>query len=173
MIPCRQPGSHCLSSSNLLLVLGAIALAGAITVFTGAPVHAQAQPTINQPFAMLQALDKITARVRRLDIAVGSQATFGTLEIIVQACRSTRPEQTPEDAGFLQIYDTPPGQDRQRVFSGWMFASSPALSAMDHAVYDIWVLDCGTPPPPPPENFDRQRFYSLPRSPILPPRPPE
>lgn len=136
--------------------------------------HAQTQatPTVEQPYAILQALDKITATVQRLDVPVGGEARFGTLEIVVRACRSTLPEETPEDAGFLQVYDTPPGQGRARVFSGWMFSSSPALSAMDHAIYDIWVLDCGLPPPPPPEDFGQDRFHGLPGNPILPPRRP-
>lgn len=141
-------------------------------IVSGTVAGAQSQPTVDQPYAILQALDKITATVQRLDVPVGQQMRFGTLEIVVRACRSTLPEETPEDAGFLQVYDTPPGRPRARVFSGWMFSSSPALSAMDHAIYDIWVLDCGEPPPPPPEDFGRQRFQGLPGNPVLPPHPP-
>lgn len=96
---------------------------------------------IDQPVALLQALDKITARVRRLPIHVGQVGKFGTLSILVDACRKAPPEDSPESAAFLKIADgksDPP----QTVFSGWMFASSPALSAMDHPVYDISVVDC-------------------------------
>ncbi len=96
---------------------------------------------IDEPVAMLQALDKITARVKRLPVHVGQVGTFGTLSILVDACRKAPPEDSPESAAFLKITDNksdPP----QAVFSGWMFASSPALSAMDHPVYDISVFDC-------------------------------
>jgi len=99
---------------------------------------------IDQPYAMLQALDKITARIRRLPVKVGDKAPFGTLTIEVDACRKAPPEDPPESAAFLKITDTRPGEAPQMVFSGWMFSSSPALSAMDHAVYDIWVVDCSS-----------------------------
>ena len=93
-------------------------------------------------YAQLQALDKITARVSRLDAKVDQPITFGSLTIVVKACRMAPPEDTPESAAFLQIWDRKPGEDSQWVYSGWMFASSPAVAAMDHPVYDIWVVDC-------------------------------
>jgi hypothetical protein len=99
---------------------------------------------IDQPFATLQALDKVTARVKRLTIKVGDRAPFGTLAIEVDSCRKAPPEDPPESAAFLKITDARPGEAPQLVFSGWMFASSPALSAMDHPVYDIWVVDCAS-----------------------------
>jgi hypothetical protein len=100
---------------------------------------------IDQPWAVLQGLDKITARVRRLPIKVGGAVNFGTLTIQVDTCRKAPPEDPPESAAFLKITDHR-GDSSQVAFQGWMFASSPALSAMDHPVYDIWVLDCGGEP---------------------------
>ncbi len=94
------------------------------------------------PVAELQALDKITARVSSLDVKVGDTVTFGSLAIAVKACRKSSPEDAPEAAAFLQIWEQKPGEDSHWVYSGWMFASSPALAAMDHPVYDIWVVDC-------------------------------
>ena len=68
---------------------------------------------------------------------------FGTLTILVHACKKRPPEEPPESAAFLEIDEKRPGDTQtRRVFSGWMFASSPALSAMEHPVYDINVLDC-------------------------------
>jgi hypothetical protein len=96
---------------------------------------------VDEPIAVLQALDKITARVKRMPAKVGQAATFGTLSIQVDACRKAPPEDPPESAAFLKITDSR-FQPAKTVFSGWMFASSPALSAMDHAVYDISVVDC-------------------------------
>jgi hypothetical protein len=96
---------------------------------------------LDEHVAVLQALDKVTARVRRLTIPVGQTGKFGTLSILVDACRKAPPEDPPESAAFLKITD---GKSDPPVtaFSGWMFASSPALSAMDHPVYDISVVDC-------------------------------
>ncbi len=92
--------------------------------------------------AELQALDKITARVSHLEIKVGDTTTFGSLNIAVKACRKAPAENTPESAVFLQVWEQNPGEESHWVYSGWMFASSPALAAMDHPVYDIWLLDC-------------------------------
>ncbi len=90
--------------------------------------------------AVLQALDKVSAQVEKIEAPLDRIARFGTLEIIVRGCQKAPPEEPAESAAFLEIYDTRGG--RQRVFSGWMFASSPALSALEHPVYDVWVLDC-------------------------------
>jgi hypothetical protein len=92
--------------------------------------------------AVLQALDKVSARVSVLEVPVGKTVGFGTLEITARACDKRPPEETPESAAFLEITDKRPGQAPTTPFVGWMFASSPALSAMEHPVYDVWVLDC-------------------------------
>ena len=93
--------------------------------------------------AMLQGLDKITARISKFEAPVGMPVRFGTLTIHVRACNKRPPEEPPESAAFLQIDERRAGDTEQRrIFSGWMFASSPALSALEHPVYDIGVLDC-------------------------------
>jgi len=99
-------------------------------------------PTVEQPIAVLRALDKITARVEELDVPIGRPYKFGTLIITVRACRVTPEEETPEAAAFIEVGEFKPGQSESPVFRGWMFASSPALSAMEHPVYDIWVTGC-------------------------------
>ena len=92
--------------------------------------------------AVLQALDKVTARVSTIQAPVGEVVRFGTLEIVTRVCEKRPPEETPESAAFLDIWESKPGEASQSLFRGWMFASSPALSAMEHPVYDVWVLDC-------------------------------
>ena len=92
--------------------------------------------------AVLQALDKVTAQVSTLDAPIGETVKFGTIEIVVRTCDKRPPEETPESASFLDIWEVRPGEAALSVFRGWMFASSPALSAMEHPVYDVWVLDC-------------------------------
>ena len=92
--------------------------------------------------AVLQGLDKITARISTIKVAVGETVNFGSLQITLRACDKKPPEETPENAAFLQIVEQKQGEEPVMRFSGWMFASSPALSAMEHPVYDLWVLDC-------------------------------
>jgi hypothetical protein len=95
------------------------------------------------PIVKLQALDKSTARTVTFEAKVGTTIEYGSLFIKIQACRESDPLDKPESAAFLQIWEVPVNAKKSEwAFSGWMFASSPALSAMDHAVYDVWVLDC-------------------------------
>ncbi|UCH76257.1 MAG: DUF2155 domain-containing protein [Rhodospirillales bacterium] len=91
---------------------------------------------------LLQGLDKVTARTVTIEVAVGQTVTFGTLEIVVRACDRTPPTEPPESTAFLDIYEIRPGEPRTDLFHGWMFASSPALNALEHPVYDVWVLEC-------------------------------
>jgi hypothetical protein len=96
----------------------------------------------NFPIVKLRSLDKVTARTMTFEARVGSTLKFGSLYIKVQACRKAPPIETPESASFLQIWEVAPDQKAEWVFSGWMYASSPGLSSMDHPIYDVWVLDC-------------------------------
>ena len=68
--------------------------------------------------------------------------TFGSLSITARHCEKNPPEEAPEAAAFLEIVDAKPGEAPVKLFSGWMFASSPAVSALEHPVYDVWVIDC-------------------------------
>jgi hypothetical protein len=87
-------------------------------------------------------LDKVTGRVDTMSGRVDAPVRFGTLEIIPRSCFARPPEEPPENSAFVEIYDISEKGEKTKVFSGWMFASSPALSALDHAVYDLWVLRC-------------------------------
>jgi hypothetical protein len=92
----------------------------------------------------LQGLDKVTARSRRFMAPVGEVTKFGTLEITVGDCLVNTPDAPPESAAYLTIVDDKSGQAPEKLFVGWMFASAPSLSVLDHAVYDIRVLACTT-----------------------------
>ena len=95
-----------------------------------------------RPGAVLQGLDKVTARISTLQVPLDEPVRFGSLEITVHACYRTPPTEPPESTAFVEITDNRANGTRIQAFSGWMFASSPALSAMEHPVYDVWVVDC-------------------------------
>lgn len=119
-------------------LLAVAVTAAALTA--GGAARAEMEP---QPVVKLRALDKITARTMTFEADVGSTVKFGPLFIKVRACHKAPPIETPEAASFLQIWENSFKDGKpQWVFSGWMFASSPALSPMDHPVYDVWLLDC-------------------------------
>ena len=94
--------------------------------------------------ATIQALDKITARISTLKVQIDAPARFGTLSVVVRRCAYHPQEEPPEDAAFIEVTDN--GHDAEKppkpVFTGWMFASSPAVSAMEHPVYDLTLLSC-------------------------------
>jgi len=105
---------------------------------------AGAAEAANSPYsvAVLQALDKVTARISTVDAPIDQTVKFGTLEIKARYCRKTPPEEAPESVAFLEIDEVRRGESPTRRFAGWMFASSPSVSAMEHPVYDVWVVDC-------------------------------
>ncbi|MDH3264910.1 MAG: DUF2155 domain-containing protein [Paracoccaceae bacterium] len=128
--------------AGLFLATGlAAALAAGLAALAPAAGLAQAQQA-GPRAVLLQGLDKITARVSTFEAPLGRPVRFGTFEITARACEKTPPEEPPESAAFLEITDVRPDSDPEPLFTGWMFASSPAVSAVDHPVYDVWVIDC-------------------------------
>ena len=121
-------------------LVGALLLAAAL-----AAAGASAASWIDEGVAVLQGLDKVTARVSTIEAPVGQSVQFGSLEVTVRACRARPPEEPPESAAFLEIREKKADEEPKLTFSGWMFASSPALSALEHPVYDLWVVDCKKP----------------------------
>lgn len=135
----------------------------------GEPELESQSPTyLQRSRAVLRALDKITGRSTDFEIMVGEPKVFGSLRIDLQVCYQTPPEEPPESAVFLQVMtaatkqvqtmavprDLTPeeialteGEDAEMPFSGWMFASSPGLNALEHPVYDIWVISCSASDP--------------------------
>lgn len=97
--------------------------------------------------AVLHGFDKITARVSELRVPINQPVRFGTLDIVARFCAKRPPEEPPEVTAFLEIDDLQGGEEAKRIFTGWMFASSPSLSALEHAVYDVWVINCITSAP--------------------------
>jgi hypothetical protein len=90
----------------------------------------------------LQGLDKQTGRVYIITALVGQPIEFGTLNIVVQRCEQAPPEKRQESLAFIKITEQKPNSPLQNLFSGWMFSSSPPLSALDHPIYDVWVKKC-------------------------------
>ena len=117
----------------------------ALWALAAVPATAADDPEwIPQPVVVLQGLDKVTARISTVTAPVGQTVAFGTLRISPRTCQEHPPTLAPESAAFLEIDDQPPDEAPRRIFDGWMFASSPALNALEHPVYDVWVLSCSS-----------------------------
>lgn len=111
-----------------------------------------------QSAVTLRGLDKITGRSVDMDVAVGSNAMLGGLRVTVRACHQTPPTEPPESIAYVEVEDygfviddpeeLPEDVDMEkRVFNGWMFASSPGLNGLEHAIYDVWVIRCNDEAP--------------------------
>jgi hypothetical protein len=110
------------------------------------PDAAPAKP-LGPPVLVMRGLDKITGRPTDIIAPIGKPVQFATLTITARYCYSTPASETPETAAFVQIDDHRPDQSQRRVFSGWMYGSSPGLNGMEHPLYDVWVITCRTNAP--------------------------
>jgi len=134
-----------------LVLTGAVSLAaGPHPTFAAAGNQATLAPDVlekmlqTQGGAVLGGLDKVTARVSKIYAPIDVPVQFGSLQITVRKCNKRPPEETPEQTVFLEIDDNRPDHTSERVFTGWMFWSSPARNALEHPVYDVWLKDCVT-----------------------------
>ncbi len=130
-----MPATHSIGRAGAAGLAAILALAALFL----SSIVAEADPAA---IAVLRTLDKVTARVATIEVPVGEATTVGSLAITVRACDKRPPEETPESAAFLEIVENRPNEAPQSRFTGWMFASSPALNALEHPVYDVWVIDC-------------------------------
>jgi hypothetical protein len=106
--------------------------------------------------AVLQALDKVTAKTLRFEARVGQPVRYKTLIFTVRACERTAPDEPTEDSiAYLEILSQPrsepgrPALPAKEAFKGWMYASSPSLNPLEHPLYDAWLITCRTDAPPP------------------------
>lgn len=92
--------------------------------------------------AVFAGLDKITGRIIRFDVKIDETVQFGALQVTPRVCYSRPATETPQTTSFVKVDELTLDRKIQPLFSGWMFAASPGLHAVDHAVYDVWLADC-------------------------------
>jgi len=122
----------------------------ALILLAGLASPAMAE-TISNPIASFSGLDKITGRITNFDVYIDETVQFGALQITPRVCYTRPPTETQRTSVFIEVDQVSLKGGSERIFTGWMFADSPALNAIDHPVYDIWLVDCkqtsDTPPP--------------------------
>ncbi len=107
-------------------------------------VPADAQRIENQ-VAVFATLDKVTARISKLEVPLGQSVKFGSLKVTPRVCYSRPPTEPPKTTSFVEVEETQLDGQVKKLFSGWMFAESPGLNAVEHPVFDVWLTDCGQP----------------------------
>jgi hypothetical protein len=123
------------------------AAANAPVVAADAP-QAPPAPPQGGTSLLMRGLDKITGRPTNITAPIGKPVQFATLTITARFCYSTPASETPETTAFVQIEDHRPDQSARRIFSGWMYGSSPGLNGVEHPLYDVWVISCNNAPAP-------------------------
>ncbi|MBS0235675.1 MAG: DUF2155 domain-containing protein [Proteobacteria bacterium] len=100
---------------------------------------------IENQVAVFSALDKVTAHISKIEIALNQTATFGALKITPRACYSRPPTDEPKTDTFVEIDETQLDGSEKRIFTGWMFAESPGIYGLEHPTYDVWLTQCEKP----------------------------
>ena len=99
------------------------------------------QRVIN-PAAIFSGLDKITGRIISFDVAINETVQFGALQVTPRVCYTRPPTETPNTDAFVEVDEVTLQGEIKRIFTGWMFAASPGLHAVEHPIYDVWLTDC-------------------------------
>jgi hypothetical protein len=97
---------------------------------------------IANPTAVFSGLDKITGRITSFDVAINETVQFGALQVTPRVCYSRPPTETPQTDSFVEVDEVTLKGEIKRIFTGWMFAASPGLHAVEHPIYDVWLTDC-------------------------------
>jgi hypothetical protein len=101
--------------------------------------------TVKNPIAVFAALDKVTGRISHLEIPINQTVEFGALKVTPRVCDTRPPTEAPHTASFVEVDEVKLTGEVQRIFTGWMFAESPGLHAVEHPVFDVWLTSCKTP----------------------------
>ena len=131
--------------------LRALAVAGVALVagIMAAPVAEAAR--IANPVAVFSGLDKITGRITTFDVYINETVQFGALQVTPRACYSRDDTEQQKVDGFVEVDEITLDRRIRRIFTGWMFADSPGLNAVEHPIYDVWLKECkqksDVPPP--------------------------
>jgi len=124
-----------------ILARSAGALGFAAVALTGPATPVEAA-RIENPVAVFSGIDKITGRITTFDVYVGETVQFGALQVTPRVCYSRDETEAPKTTTFVEVDEITLDRKIRRLFTGWMFADSPGLNAVDHAVYDVWLKDC-------------------------------
>ena len=116
-----------------------LATVALVLTAVGGPASAD---KLKNPTAVFSGLDKITGRIVSFEVAVDETVQFGALQLTPRVCYSRPPTETPKTDSFLEVDEVTLDNKYRRIFTGWMFAASPGLHAIEHPIYDVWLVDC-------------------------------
>lgn len=101
-----------------------------------------ASAQIANPIAVFDGLDKVTATITTFEVPINGVGRFGALTIVPRVCYTRPPTEPPKTTSFVEIDEQQLSGKARRIFTGWMFASSPGINGVEHPVYDVWLKTC-------------------------------
>jgi hypothetical protein len=110
---------------------------------------------VQNPIAIFAALDKVTGRISHLEIPINETVQFGALKVTPRVCNTRPPTEAPHTSSFVEVDEINLNGEVERIFTGWMFADSPGLHAVEHPVFDVWLTNCKTNEPVAPAGSDQ------------------
>jgi hypothetical protein len=123
------------------LGVGGLCIAFAGLIATGAAADSR----LDNRVAVFSALDKVTATIKTLEVPIGETVEFGALKVTPRVCYTRPPTEQPKTTSFVEVDEIQLDGNQKRIFTGWMFAQSPGLNAVEHPVFDVWLTDCQKP----------------------------
>ena len=153
--------------------LCACSLGGAVFLFIAAfalssclAIDVASADVIKNPIAVFAALDKVTGRISHLEVPINKTVEFGALKVTPRVCDSRPPTEAPDTSAFVEVDEVKLTGEVQRIFTGWMFAESPGLHAVEHPVFDVWLTNCKTNAVPAPAgNAEKSASPAAPTAP--------
>jgi hypothetical protein len=140
----RMSISACCLAAAISLLIAAFA--------SGLAVDIAYAEVVKNPIAVFAALDKVTGRISHLEIPINKTVEFGALKVTPRVCDTRPPTEAPHTASFVEVDEMKLTGEVQRIFTGWMFAESPGLHAVEHPVFDVWLTNCKTNEAPAPSG---------------------
>jgi hypothetical protein len=134
----RSTLSFLFRQKSRLIAAGLIAGLTPVAIGPGA----FADEKITNPIAVFSGLDKITGRITTFDVYIGETVQFGALQLTPRVCYTRPDTEAPKTDTFVEVDEITLDRKIRRIFSGWMFADSPGLNAVEHPVYDVWLKSC-------------------------------
>lgn len=119
---------------NKIITVSALMFLGAVNQVVAAEIPTNA--------ALMQAMDKVTGRVNKITVPVNSKISFGDFSLVLRSCKKRPAEETPENFAFVDVTDKSFGTDEYNIFRGWLVSSTPGINAIEHPIYDVWLLEC-------------------------------
>ncbi len=133
------------------------AVAAAFAIASTSYLSTAEAARITNPVAVFSGIDKITGRITTFDVYIGETVQFGALQVTPRVCYSRDDTEAPKTDTFVEVDEITLDRKIRRIFTGWMFADSPGLNAVEHPVYDVWLNSCKAKSDlPPPDDAAKQ-----------------